>query len=64
MHSSEDFERLFIRYKVEIYLKSESIQTFCHWNNIPYNLYEKWYKPTRHCAVKVKALETSSYTNL
>ena len=45
MHSSEDFERLFIRYKVEIYLKSESIQTFCHWNNIPYNLYEKWYNP-------------------
>ena len=41
MYSSEDFKRLFIRYKGE-----------------------KWYKPISHCAVKVKALETSSYTNL
>ena len=25
---------------------------------------EKWYKSMRHCAVKVKALETLSYINL
>ena len=64
MYSSEDFERKFIRYKGEAYPKGECIQTFCHRNNVPYNLYEKWYKPTRLCTMEVKALETSSYTNL
>lgn len=53
MYSSEDFERLFIRYKGEAYPKGESIQTFCHRNNIPYNLFEKWYKDTRHRVVEV-----------
>ena len=33
MYSSEDFERLFIRYKGEAYPKGESIQPFCHRNN-------------------------------
>lgn len=54
MYSSEDFERLFIRYKGEAYPKGESIQTFCHRNKIPYNLFEKWYKNTRYKAVEVK----------
>lgn len=53
MYSSEDFERLFIRYKSEAYPKGESIQTFCHRNNVPYNLFEKWYKDTRHKVVEV-----------
>ena len=53
MYSSEDFERLFIRYKVEVYPKGESIQTFCLRNNVPYNLFEKWYKDTRHKVVEV-----------
>ncbi len=53
MYSSEDFERLFIRYKGEAYPKSESIQTFCHRNKIPYNLFEKRYKDTRHKVVEV-----------
>ena len=53
MYSSEDFERLFIRYKVEAYSRGESIQTFCHRNKVPYNLFEKWYKDTRHRVVEV-----------
>lgn len=44
MYSSEDFERLFIRYKGEVYLRNESIQSFYHRNNGPYNPFEKWYK--------------------
>ena len=52
MYSSEDFERLFIRYKGEAYPRGESIQTFCHRNNVPYNLFEKWYKDTRHRVVE------------
>ena len=53
MYSSEDFERLFIRYKGEAYPRGESIQRFCHRNNVPYNLFEKWYKDTRHRVVEV-----------
>ena len=53
MYSNEDFERLFIRYKGEAYPKGESIQTFCHRNKVPYNLFEKWYKDTRHKIVEV-----------
>ena len=54
MYSSEDFERLSIRYKGEAYPKGESIQTFCHRNKVPYNLFEKWYKDTRHKVVEVE----------
>lgn len=54
MYSSEDFERLFIRYKCEAYPRGESIQAFCHRNNVPYNLFEKWYKDTRHKVVEVE----------
>ena len=53
MYSNEDFEWLFIRYKGGVYLRGESIQTFCHCNNVPYNLFEKWYKDTRHRVVEV-----------
>ena len=53
MYSSEDFERVFIRYKSEAYPKGESIQTFCHRHKVPYNLFEKWYKDTRHKVVEV-----------
>lgn len=48
MYSSEDFESLFIRYKSEAYPNGESIQTFCLRNKIPYNMFEKWYRNTRH----------------
>ena len=54
MYSSEDFEQLFIRYKGEAYPRGESIQAFCHRNNVPYNLFEKWYKDTRHRVVEVE----------
>ena len=53
MYSSEDFERLFIRYKGEVYPRGESIQRFCQRNNVPYNLFEKWYRDTEHRVVKV-----------
>lgn len=55
MYSSEDFERLLIRYKGEVYPKGESIQTFWHRNKVPYNLFEKWFKDTRHKVVEVSA---------
>lgn len=44
MCSSKDFERLFIRYKGEGYLRNESSQSFYLRNNDSYNPFEKWYK--------------------
>ena len=53
MYSSNDFERLFIRYKAEALPRGESILSFCTRNKVPYNLFEKWYKDTRHKLVPV-----------
>ena len=53
MYSSSDFERLFIRYKAAAMPEGESIQSFCSRNKVPYNLFHKWYKDTRHQIVPV-----------
>ena len=59
MYSSSDFEHLFIRYKFIRYKaeglpEGESIQAFCLKNKVPYNLFHKWYKDTRHHIVPVQ----------
>lgn len=54
MYSSSDFERLFIRYKAESVPQGESLQSFCLRNKVPYNLFHKWYKDTRHQLVSVQ----------
>jgi len=54
MYSSSDFEHLFIRYKAEGLPEGESIQAFCLKNKVPYNLFHKWYKDTRHHIVPVQ----------
>jgi len=54
MYSSSDFEHLFIRYKAEAMPQGESIQDFCLKNKVPYNLFHKWYKDTRHHIVPVQ----------
>ena len=54
MYSNNDFERLFIRYKAEGLPSEESIVSFCNRNKVPYNLFEKWYKDTRHKLVPVQ----------
>ena len=54
MYRSNDFERLFIRYKAEALPRGESILSFCNRNKVPYNLFEKWYKDTRHKLVPVQ----------
>lgn len=45
---------LFIRYKAEAMPQGESIQDFCLRNKVPYNLFHKWYKDTRHRIVPVQ----------
>lgn len=54
MYSSSDFEHLFIRYKAEAMPRGGSIQNFCLKNKVPYNLFHKWYKATRHHIVPVQ----------
>ena len=54
MYSNSDFERFFLRYKSEALTNKESIQSFCFRNKVPYNLFEKWYKDTRHKLVPVQ----------
>ena len=54
MYSCNDFERLFIRYEAEAMPQGESIQDFCLKNKVPYNLFHKWYKDTRHQIVLVQ----------
>ena len=54
MYSNSDFERFFIRYKAEAVPGKETIQTFCLKNKVPYNLFEKWYRDTRHKLVSVQ----------
>lgn len=54
MYSNSDFERLFLRYKSKSVTSQETMQTFCLGNKVPYNLFEKWYRDTRHKLVPVK----------
>ena len=54
MYSSNDFEHLFIRYKAEAMPEGESIQDFCLKNKVPYNLFHKLYKDTRHRIVPIQ----------
>lgn len=54
MYSNSDYEQLFIRYKAEAVPHGISIQTFCQQNKVPYNLFEKWYRDTRHRIVPIR----------
>lgn len=58
MYTSNDFERLFIRYKAEAVPAGESIQSFCDRNKVPFNLFNKWYKDTRHKIVPVQVINS------
>ena len=54
MYSYNDFERLFLRYKLEGIPAGVSIEKFCMSNQVPYNLFSKWYKDTRKKIVEVQ----------
>lgn len=53
MYSSEDFENFFVRYKAEGLPRKLSVKEFCIRNNVPFNLFDKWYRDTRHRIVPV-----------
>lgn len=60
MYSSEDFERFYIRYKAEGLPRKLSIQEFCIRNKVPWNLFNKWYRDTRHRIVPVEVTDKPS----
>ena len=41
MYSYNDFERLFLRYKLEGLPSGVSIEKFCMFHKVPYNLFEE-----------------------
>lgn len=53
-YTAEDFERFFIRYKAEGMPSGVSLQKYCADNKVPYNLFLKWYKDTRHKVVPLE----------
>ena len=56
VYSDSDFERFYIRYMAEAMPRGESIQAFCSRNKVPYNLFDKWYRDTRH---KIEPLQVT-----
>lgn len=53
MYSNEDLERFYFQYQTEALPSGESVQSFCKRNNVPYNIFSKWYKDTRRKIVEV-----------
>ena len=60
MYSYTDFECLFVHYKLEGVPVDVSIEQFCLSNQVPYNLFAKWYKDTRKKIIPVKVLGAPS----
>ena len=60
MYSYNDFERLFLRYKLEGVPSGVSIEQFRLSNQVPYNLFPKWYKDTRKKIVPIQVLGAPS----
>lgn len=47
-YSNEDFENFYIRYKAEGLPQKVTIQEYCIRNKVSWNLFNKWYRDTRH----------------
>ena len=56
MYSSKDLERLWFLYKTEGEPKGVSINSFCMSNNVPYPVFNDWYKKTQKKAVPVEVV--------
>lgn len=61
MYSSEDLERFYFQYQTEALPHGESLQAFCVRNNVPYNIFQKWYKYSRKKVVEVQIYSTKSF---
>ena len=46
MYSHEYLGRFYFQYQTEVVSHGMSLQSFCLKNNVPYNIFHKWYKDT------------------
>ena len=53
MYSNEDFENFYVRYKAEALPKGISLQSWYLKQRVSWNLFNKWYRDTRHRFVPV-----------
>lgn len=53
-YSYEDLERFYFKYQAEALPHGQSVQSFCLNNNVPYNIFSKWYRDTRRKVVPVQ----------
>ena len=60
MYSNEDLERFYFKYQSGALPHGQSLQYFCLNNNVPYNLFSKWYKDTRRKIVSVQVNNSPS----
>ena len=60
MYSYNDFERLFLRYKLEGVPSGVSIEQFCLSNKVPYNLFARRFKDSRKPIIPVHFLGSPS----
>lgn len=61
MYSNEELERFYFQYQTEALPSGESVQSFCKRNNVPYNIFSKWYKDTRKRIVSVRNVGHSKF---
>ena len=54
MYRNEDLERFYFKYQSEALPHGQSLQSFCLNNNVPYNLFSKWYNDTHRKIVAVQ----------
>ena len=54
MYSNEDLERFYFKYQTEALPHGQSLQSFCLNNNVPYNIFSKWYRDTRRKVIAVQ----------
>lgn len=57
MYRSEDLERFYFQSLTEAMSQGISIEQFCSRNEVPYNIFIKWYKDTHGKIVEVKVDE-------
>ncbi len=53
MTTSKDFEKIWIKYQVEVQSSGKSIVTYCQGNGIVYSQFERCYRMKGRCSVKV-----------
>lgn len=54
VYTNDDFEQFYVRYKMEAVPEGISLQSYCSKSKVPYNLFMKWFKDTRHKVVQVQ----------